>query len=120
MTAGPARVENPHALSSETVLWTLGTDLAAALGAWLNTLAILAIVMIGFVQQRKAEHAINALRSLSARLAKVIRDGRLQTVPARDLVPGGLHRVVSGRPRIRGRPAAERLYSARATSRSHR
>ncbi|MDW8267183.1 MAG: HAD-IC family P-type ATPase, partial [Gemmataceae bacterium] len=141
--AGPARVENPHALSSEAVLRALGIDaerglgerdvlqarathgynqlaevppvpawqqflnqfqelviwlllaaalIAAALGEWADTVAILAIVLanalIGFLQQRKAERALTALRKLSAPLAKVIREGRLRTLPARDLVPG--------------------------------
>lgn len=78
----------------ELVIWLLlaAALVAAALGEWADTMAILAIVVanavIGFAQQRKAEQTLQALRKLSAPLARVVREGRLQTVPARDLVPG--------------------------------
>ena len=61
-------------------------------GDVIDTLAILAIVLlngiIGFVQEERAERALAALQRLSAPLAKVLREGRLQALPARDLVPG--------------------------------
>ncbi len=54
--------------------------------------AILAIVLmngiIGILQEEKAGRAMAALQKLSAPFAKVIRDGVLQSLPARDLVPG--------------------------------
>ncbi|MEW6777948.1 MAG: HAD-IC family P-type ATPase, partial [Bdellovibrionota bacterium] len=54
--------------------------------------AILAIVVInalvGFFQEYRAEKALLALRSLAAPKARVQRDRKLQTIPARDIVPG--------------------------------
>ena len=62
------------------------------LGDVIDTLAILAIVLlngvIGFIQEERAERALSALQRLSAPLAKVLREGQLQSIPARDLVPG--------------------------------
>src|SRR5262245_53398809 len=66
--------------------------IAGLMGDWLDTLAILAIVLLngalGFIQEERAERALAALQRLSAPTAKVLRAGRLRTLPARDLVPG--------------------------------
>ena len=53
-------------------------------------LAFFALVTIGLVvlQQRRSEHALDALRALAAPQARVIRDGRIQRIAARELVPG--------------------------------
>jgi len=78
----------------EPVVWLLlaAAVVAAALAEWADFSAILAIVglnaLLGFVQQRKAESALSALRRLSAPNAKVVRSGSLQVIPAHDLVPG--------------------------------
>jgi Ca2+-transporting ATPase len=70
------------------------------LGDVIDTLAVLAIVLlngvIGFIQEERAERALKALKQLSAPLAKVKRVSRLQTVKARDLVPGDLLVVEAG------------------------
>ncbi|MBX7168968.1 MAG: cation-translocating P-type ATPase [Pirellulales bacterium] len=66
--------------------------ISGALGEWVDTLAILTIVLLngllGFFQEARAERALSALQKLSSPVAKVVRDGRLQTVAARELVPG--------------------------------
>ncbi|MCU0877591.1 MAG: cation-translocating P-type ATPase [Pirellulaceae bacterium] len=78
----------------EVVVWLLlaAAILAAFLGEWVDTAAILAIVVLnaalGVLQQRKAERALAALQKHSAPTAKVVRGGRLRTVAARELVPG--------------------------------
>lgn len=46
--------------------------------------------VISVVQTRKAESSLDALRKLSAPEAKVIRDGALLSVPARELVRGDI------------------------------
>lgn len=78
----------------EPVVWLLVAAgvVAAALEEWADCGAIFAIVvlnaLLGFFQQRKADHALAALRRLSAPMAKVVRGGLPATIPARDLVPG--------------------------------
>ncbi len=50
--------------------------------------ALVPIVGVGLVLELRAEHALESLRRLTAPLARVIRDGREELVPAIDLVPG--------------------------------
>jgi len=85
--------------------------MAAALsaGIWLyerggglpyEALAIFAIVLLnavtGYLQQARAEHALAALRQLSAPQAKLIRDGERRSLPAAELVPGDIIIVEEG------------------------
>ncbi len=74
--------------------------LSAFLGEYLDAVAILLIVImngvLGFIQERKAEKSLEALRELSAPNATVRRDGKWQTVSARDLVVGDLVKIESG------------------------
>lgn len=57
---------------------------------------ILANAIIGFIQERKAENAIEALKKMIVSYAKVYRDGELVKVPAEDLVPGDIIFVEEG------------------------
>ncbi|MBB6171681.1 cation-transporting ATPase F [Nocardiopsis mwathae] len=52
--------------------------------------------IVGFIQESKAEAELNALRSMLRTEARVVRDGREQSVPAEDLVPGDLVMVDAG------------------------
>lgn len=61
---------------------------------WTDAIAILVIVLIngilGFVQEYRAEQALQALRQLTAPVAEVVRDGRAHEIPAREIVPGDI------------------------------
>jgi calcium-translocating P-type ATPase len=63
-------------------------------------LAILGVVVlnacIGFLQEYSAERTAEALRALVPEVARVIRDGEMTEVPARELVPGDLVVVEAG------------------------
>jgi len=76
------------------IILLLATALSAFLGHGVEAIAITVIVLfaviLGFIQEFRAERAIEALREMAAPSATVIRDGRDERVPAHDLVPGDL------------------------------
>lgn len=49
---------------------------------------VLFAVLLGFIQEYRAERAIEALRQMAAPTASVLRDRNEVKIPARDLVPG--------------------------------
>ena len=65
-----------------------------ALGDYLDAAVIAAVLAInatvGFVQERKADHAVRALARLVVPRARVVRDGQEREVDSRELVPGDL------------------------------
>ena len=65
-----------------------------------DTIIILVVVLlnaiIGVVQESKAEKSLEALKKLSEHAAKVIRDGKEQVIPARELVPGDVVIIETG------------------------
>ncbi|TVR95147.1 MAG: HAD family hydrolase [Wenzhouxiangellaceae bacterium] len=73
---------------------------AALLGEWIDTAVILAVVLInaaiGFVQEGKAERAMEAIGDMLAPKARVKRAGRWQDIDADQLVPGDLVKVKAG------------------------
>ncbi|GEK49142.1 cation-transporting P-type ATPase [Bisbaumannia pacifica] len=70
------------------------------LGHRLDAAAILGVVviiaLIGFIQEGKAEQALESIRQMLSPQARAIRDGRRQTLDAGTLVPGDLVWVESG------------------------
>ncbi|MCW9059965.1 MAG: cation-transporting P-type ATPase [Gammaproteobacteria bacterium] len=73
--------------------------IAAAVGTaflqhWVDTGVILGVVLInaiiGYIQEGKAEQALDAIRDMLSPKALVLRDGQRHTVPAEELVPGDL------------------------------
>lgn len=65
-----------------------------------NAYVILGIVVlvaiIGFIQEYKAERAMEALRDMVAPEADVMRDGKMSTIPASDLVSGDIVYLEAG------------------------
>jgi Ca2+-transporting ATPase len=76
------------------ILLIIASIVSAFLGDYIEAGAIMAIVVLnavlGIVQEQRAEEALAALKRLAAPDAQVVRDGRRQTVPARELVPGDI------------------------------
>jgi len=69
---------------------------------------VLFAVALGFVQEYRAERAIEALREMAAPTATVLRDGDDTEIPARELVPGDVILLNTG-DRV---PADARLLEA--------
>jgi len=76
------------------VILLAATLLSAVLGhvleAGVIAVIVLLAVLLGFIQEYRAERALEALRKMAAPLAHVIRDGAEQSIPSRDVVPGDL------------------------------
>ncbi len=76
------------------IILLIATALSALLGHGLESVAIAVIVvfavLLGFIQEYKAEKAIEALRDMAAPQARVRRDGVDQLINATDIVPGDI------------------------------
>jgi Ca2+-transporting ATPase len=76
------------------IILLIATALSASVGHGIEAIAIAVIVLfavlLGFVQEYRAERAIEALRHMAAPTADVIRGGHEIEIPARELVPGDL------------------------------
>jgi P-type Ca2+ transporter type 2C len=87
---------------TSVIVWVLigAAIISGLLEDWLDAAAILAIVLLngllGFVQEFRAERSLAALRKMSVATARVIRDGALRSIPARELVPGDLILLEAG------------------------
>ncbi len=88
--------------------------ITALLGHWIDAQVIMAVVLvnaiIGFLQEGKAENALEAIRDMLAPKASVIREGHRRTVPAGELVRGDIVLLEAG-DRV---PADIRLIDARS------
>ncbi|OGO43779.1 MAG: hypothetical protein A2Z05_04400 [Chloroflexi bacterium RBG_16_60_22] len=78
------------------------------LDAWVILGVLLLNAAIGFVQETRAEKAMEALIRLAAPRASVRRDGSVREIPARELVPGDILLLETG-DRV---PADARLLEA--------
>ncbi|HQN64966.1 MAG TPA: HAD-IC family P-type ATPase [Methylophilus sp.] len=79
----------------------LGSALVTALlGHIVDTAVIIAVVLanavIGFIQEGKAEAAMNAIRHMLALQARVLREGKHMTIPSDLLVPGDIVLLEAG------------------------
>ncbi len=88
-------------ITATMVLILIGAAVVAGLlGDTKNTIAILAIValyaLLGFIQEYRAEQAIAALKKMSVPNVRVLRDGNLQELSARELVPGDIIQLETG------------------------
>jgi len=70
------------------------------IGEFLESLVIIAVLvinsLISVIQTRKAEGSLEALRQISAPVAKVKRNGEITQLPARELVPGDIVTLEAG------------------------
>lgn len=100
---GPNEIQSAHRISAweilieqfknVLILILLGaTVISIFLGHGVESIVIAVIVLfavvLGFVQEYRAERAIEALRQMAAPTATVLRDGKEVKIPTRDVVPG--------------------------------
>jgi magnesium-transporting ATPase (P-type) len=72
----------------------------ALLGDWVDTSVIFGVVLInaliGFIQEGKAEKALESIRNLLSLQAQVLREGKRVSLPAEEVVPGDIVFLQSG------------------------
>jgi magnesium-transporting ATPase (P-type) len=70
------------------------------LGLWLDAGIIFAVVLLnallGFIQEGKAEKALDSIRNMLSAEARTVRGGETRMTPAEDLVPGDVVLLESG------------------------
>lgn len=76
------------------ILLLVAAVISALLGDWVESGAIMTIVVLnavlGVVQERRAEEALAALKKMSAPDADVLRGGHRKSVSSREVVPGDI------------------------------
>jgi len=82
------------------IILLVATVFSAFVGEGLDAIVIGIIVLfavgLGFVQEYRAERAIEALREMAAPTAAVLRDGEEMEIPAREVVPGDITLLRAG------------------------
>ncbi|MEI6422305.1 MAG: HAD-IC family P-type ATPase, partial [Lentisphaerota bacterium] len=82
------------------LILVFSAGLAGIMGSYKDCIAISAIVvlfvLLGVIQDYKAERAIAALKKLSSPLVKVLRNGRTGEISSRLLVPGDIIIIETG------------------------
>ncbi len=82
------------------IILIISTIISGFMGEMTEAVTIIAIVVVnaimGFVQEFKTEKTMEALKSLAAPSAKVIRDEQLINIPAEEIVPGDVLVIEAG------------------------
>lgn len=94
------------------IILLVAVALSAIMGEMADAIIIFVIVLfaagLGFIQEYRAERAMEALKRMAAPMASVLRDGKETEISARELVPGDIVLLRTG-DRI---PADARLIEA--------
>ena len=98
--AGAWRLALRQFKSPLVLILVFGGTVSATLREWLDAVIILAVVLgscgLGFAQELRASNAVAQLRQRLALTVRAWRDGQLQTVQSRLLVPGDVVQVAAG------------------------
>jgi len=97
----PALLRFLHQFHNILIYVLLGCVVVTTLMAhYIDAMVIFAVVLanavIGYLQEGKAEQAINSIRQMLAPSAAVLRDGKRLTLPAEQLVPGDIVLLEAG------------------------
>src|SRR2546425_1674401 len=119
--ASPLRILLSQFVDVLVIVLIIAATISASLGVLQGqnedlydaVLIIVIVIMnaiLGFVQEYRAERSLEALKSLAAPKAHVLREGGAVAVPSRELVPGDVVVLAAGGPHP---PGARLLKAAR-------
>jgi len=87
---------------ADLMIWVLigAAVISGLVGEWIDAGIILIVVflnaVLGTAQESRAERALEALKAMAAPSARVLRDGSVNHIPARELVVGDLVLLEAG------------------------
>jgi magnesium-transporting ATPase (P-type) len=94
------------------------------LNLWVDAGIIFGVVvlnaLLGFIQEGKAERALDSIRNMLSAEARTLRGGERRMIPAEQLVPGDIVILESGDKNSRGSAARRRQESAYRRGGAHR
>ena len=74
--------------------------ISAIAGEWTDAIIVIIIVLasatLGFIQEYSASNAVEKLRAQVTIKANVLRDGKVQSIPAEEVVPGDIVQLSAG------------------------
>jgi len=97
---GPIKIFFRQFVSPLIIILCVAVVITASLQEWLDTIiiafAVLVNAILGFVQEYKAEKAIDSLSSYIKHRTRIIRAGREYEIDPRFIVPGDLIHITNG------------------------
>ena len=82
------------------IMLLIAIGISVAIGEIIDASTIGAIVVlnavVGFVQEYRSEKAMEAMKKLTAPKARILREGKEKSIPAREVVPGDIVLLESG------------------------
>lgn len=98
--AGPIRIFVNQYKDILTIILLISTGISLFLGEFVEAIAISVIVLMngimGFLQEYKTEKTLEALKRMTAPMARVYRDGLLVKRKAEEIVPGDIIAIETG------------------------
>lgn len=100
VSVGPVKIFIRQFVSPLIIILCIAVLITAALSEWIDTIiigfAVLVNAVLGFVQEYKAEKAIDSLKSYITERTRVIRNGVDQEVDPQSIVPGDILHITNG------------------------